>query len=421
MTKSRYILFLLALLAGALTGVCRTIDEVPNVHVDNRTRYVSDPDNYLSAAAIARADSILGATWAASTAEPVAVIVKDLSGGNIDDYATDLFEAWGIGKSDTDNGLLILISVDDRKAALRTGRGMESVLNDGRCGRIIRTMIAPNMKQGDIDAAVVGAVTAVSEIVSDPKHADDLLSKYENDAQAAEKDNFFSTYLMLGLLAFIAMAACAVIVYARSSKLERHERYEKLRKLSLPYLVITVGFIGIPVLSYLLLRLLMRHARRGKAYCPNCGNRMRLVDEVHDNDYLTPAQDREENIGSVDYDVWHCDNCGTNLILPYINHEAKYSVCPSCGARAEVAEGNRILQQPTETAEGIGEKTFCCRNCNKRRRLRYLLPKVVAPTVIIPMGGIGGSHRGGGFGGGGFSGGSFGGGSTGGGGASGGW
>lgn len=415
-----HILSLILFLVAMPAAFARAAGDIPNVHLADSTRFVSDPDNYMSAAGIARADSIIGDIWRTSTCEVVAVVVKDLDGEDINDYATDLFEKWGIGKKDTDNGLLMLISVDDRKACLRTGRGMEIALNDARCGRIIRNIIAPAMKGGDVDNAVINASAAVREIVTDPKNADDLISQYENNANAGKKDNFFRNYLTLGLVLLFAMAIWAVVTSARTKGMERHERYEKLRKLQLPFLVITIGFLGVPVLSYLLLLLLMRHARRARTLCPNCGHQMRLIDEVHDNDYLTPAQDREENIGSVDYDVWHCDECGTNLILPYVNHRAPYKICPVCGSRAEIEESNVVLSQPTTTAKGIGEKTCYCKNCNKRRRLRYEIPKIVAPTVILPMGGFGGRRGGGGFGGG-FGGGSFGGGLTGGGGASGSW
>lgn len=417
--KSFILSLFLILIAAPVIGA-RSVGDIPNVHLADSTRYVSDPDGYMSASAIARADSVIGNIWRSTTSEVTAVVVRDLDGGNIDDYATELFEAWGLGKKDTDNGLLMLISVDDRKAALRTGRGMEIVLNDARCGRIIRNVIAPAMKEGDIDNAVVNATSAVSDIVSDPTHADDLISQYANNAGAAKKDNFFRNYIILALIAFAGMVIVSIVMFSRTGGMERHERYEKLRKLRLPYLVLTIGFLGIPVLGYLLLTFMMNRARRARTLCPNCNHSMRLIDEVHDNDYLTPAQDREENIGSVDYDVWHCDECGTNRILPYINHNAPYKICPVCGSRAEVEESNTVLSQPTTTAKGIGEKTYFCKNCNKRRRVRYEIPKVVAPPVIIPMGGFG-RRGGGGFGGGGFGGGSFGGGMTGGGGASGGW
>lgn len=397
----------------SLSVGARSIDEIPNVHLADSTRFVSDPDNYLSPAAISRTDSIIGNIWRTTTAEVVAVIIANIDENNdIDSYATDLFEAWGIGKADTDNGLLLLISVNDRKAVLRTGRGTEIALTDARCGRIIRNVIAPEMVNGNIDAAVINAAGAISNVLTDPKHADDLISQYENNAGAKDSgdDNFFSTYLTLGVIAFVAMLIIAIVAYHRSRGLERHERYEKLQKLRIPYLAITVGFFGIPILSFLLLQYLMRHARRARSLCPNCNAAMRLIDEVHDNEYLTPAQDREENIGSVDYDVWHCDECGTTRVLPYINHNLPYNICPNCGSRAEMEESNKIIAQPTTATQGIGEKTYYCKNCNRHRRVRYEIAKLVTPPVIIPMGGIGGRGGGG-----------FGGGSTGGGGASGGW
>ena len=45
---------------------------------------------------------------------------------------------------------------------------------------------------------------------------------------------------------------------------------------------------------------------------------MELIDEEHDNDYLTPAQDTEEKLNSIDYDVWHCPHCHETEVLPYV-------------------------------------------------------------------------------------------------------
>ncbi|MBD5258730.1 MAG: hypothetical protein HDS52_08630 [Barnesiella sp.] len=420
MKHLRPILTMLLMLAATAAAMARTIDEVPNVHLADSTRYVSDPDGYLSPEALRNADALIARMWHSQLSEPAVVVVSDLSGVDVDTYATELFDAWKIGKADTDNGLLLLISVNDRRAALRTGRGTEIALTDARAARIIREIIAPAMKNGDVDTAVIESMEAVKGIIDDPQYADDLLSSMANNAAAREKDDFFPVYIGIGIFVFLGMTVWGIVAFVSSKGEERHERYEKLRKLKVPFLVATVGFIGIPILGYLLLLLLMKRARRARTLCPNCSLPMRLIDEVHDNDYLTPAQDREENIGSVDYDVWHCDECGDNLILPYVNHNAPYGVCPNCGARAEVEESNSVLAQPTTSRPGVGQKTFYCKNCNRHRSTRYEIPKIVAPAVILPMGGFGG-RGGGGFGGGGFGGGSFGGGSTGGGGASGGW
>lgn len=418
MKHLKFILYLFIAIFAVATTDARTIDEITNVHLADSTKFTADPDNYLSAAAIARADSITRHMWNVTTAEPVAVVVKNCSGIDPDIYATELFEAWGIGKKDKDNGLLILISIEDRKAVIRTGYGIEGLLNDGRCGTIIRHIIIPCMKENNVDGAVVGTLTAVSEIITTPEAADELLSKYANNAGAnSNESDPFKAYLIIGCIIAVAMPILLIVIFCKSRRQNRHERYHKLNLLKVPFLVLTIGFIGIPILGYLLLLLLMHRARHAKTLCPNCQAKMELIDEVHDNSYLTPAQDREEQLGSVDYDVWHCNNCGENVILPYINQNAPYSVCKECGARAGVLISNSVVRQPTTEFEGVGCKRYHCKNCGKDHDVLYQIAKIVTPPIVILPGG----GHGFGGGGGGFGGGSFGGGMTGGGGASGGW
>ena len=51
-------------------------------------------------------------------------------------------------------------------------------------------------------------------------------------------------------------------------------------------------------------------------------------DEATDNLYLNAGQDIEEQLGSVDYDVWLCPKCGETDIEPYLNHSSAYKQCP---------------------------------------------------------------------------------------------
>ena len=199
-------------------------------------------------------------------------------------------------------------------------------------------------------------------------------------------------------------------------KLPEPERYRRLNNLKPVVLFLTFFGLGLPVVAYLWLTFVMRRIRNHARNCPNCGHAMRKLDEVTDNNYLTPAQDLEERLNSIDYDVWLCPQCGEKDVIPYVNRSSSYSECPYCHARTLAPAGNRIIAQPTTAREGRGERLFLCRNCGKHVSRPYTIAKLAAPVVIVG----GGSGFGGG-GGGGFGGGSFGGGMTGGGGASGGW
>ena len=111
---------LLVISSGAIT-----VDEVPNVHVADRARYVSNPDGILSAEAVSRLDAQLASIWQSTSAEVVVVAVDEIDPSMTpDEFATALFEKWGVGKKDKDNGVIVLISRGDRKAVIRTGYGV---------------------------------------------------------------------------------------------------------------------------------------------------------------------------------------------------------------------------------------------------------------------------------------------------------
>lgn len=410
MLKRNLIILFAAIMSLAMNA--RTVAEVPNVHVANATSWVSDPDGILSTEARLRADAMLQSLQDSLTVEVPVVIVSDLSGQDIDSYATELFEQWGIGKKDRDNGLLVVISRDDRRAAIRTGYGTEGVINDGRAGRVIRQAIAPAMKEGNADDAVLNAIAMIGDYLRDPEAADYLYSNQAPNAGSGEDDfkDFIKGYGTFSIIVVIALLAVCVLTYLNSRSLPDSERYRRLNNLRLVIFMAIPITLGLGVISWAAWWLLRRNTRLHRHNCPNCGTRMNRVDEVHDNDYLTPAQDIEEKINSVDYDVWLCPKCNETDIIPYVNSLTSYTVCPNCGARADYMTANRVLRQPTTRYEGQGVRMYRCRNCGNTHNVPYTIAKTVEPPIMIIPGG-----------GGGFGGGSFGGGMTGGGGASGGW
>ncbi len=169
-------LFIFMLTASALVSARAeySIADIPNVHLSDSTRYVSDPEGILSPTAVKELDGKLGGIWRATSAEPVVVVIDRADTDDLDTYATELFESWGIGKKDKDNGLLILISLDQRRAVIRTGQGVEGLIPDAIASRIIRNVMAPRMADGDYDGGTIAAVDAVNEILSDPSARQEL-------------------------------------------------------------------------------------------------------------------------------------------------------------------------------------------------------------------------------------------------------
>lgn len=429
----RISLIIIAFAAIFASATEYSVEQVPNVHVADRTRYVSNPDGVLSAAAESEINQMLKQLWEQTSAEVVCVAVDNIdSHTNAEDFATDLFRHWGIGKSDKNNGLLFLIVKDQHRAVLRTGTGVEGLLPDGYLGTVMRREMTPRFREGDYDGGTVATLREISATLSSPEATAEVMSRYANDARNDAGDTFAFYLYFCGLLA-VGSFIYVLYVAAKCGKEPRNDRYHRANKLFTPMVMLTIIGLGMPILSLAIVYFWRHDLRRGKHICPECGTRMNLVDEVHDNDYLTREQDIEERLGTVDYDVWLCPKCGDTEIIPYEQNTGAYTECPVCHARALHAVADRIVKQPTPRSTGMRVTTYRCAACGYEDNHTTTLPKTpdtsgLAAAAIIgglagaAMGGRrGGGFGGGGFGGGGFGGGGFGGGGTAGGGASGSW
>ncbi len=102
-----------------------------------------------------------------STSTQIVVItVNSLQGQDIAMYATELAHKWGIGQAEEDNGILILVSKNDRKITIRTGYGVEHKLTDALSRRIIENTITPQFKQGKYFVGLDNGTTQIFQIMN---------------------------------------------------------------------------------------------------------------------------------------------------------------------------------------------------------------------------------------------------------------
>ena len=93
----------------------------------------------------------------------VILAVPAIPDGSIEEYSAAVFAQWGIGKKESDNGLLLVIGRDDHKLRIEVGYGLEPYVTDSRAGDIIRGDIAPEFQKGNYDAGVKAAVAHIEE------------------------------------------------------------------------------------------------------------------------------------------------------------------------------------------------------------------------------------------------------------------
>jgi uncharacterized protein len=97
------------------------------------------------------------------------VTLPSLDGNPIEDVSNTLFRQWGVGKKGKDEGIMLLLSVQDHRDRIEVGYGLEPILPDGFDGSILRG-IAPLLKQGAYGRAIISAAAQMSATIDRAKN-----------------------------------------------------------------------------------------------------------------------------------------------------------------------------------------------------------------------------------------------------------
>ncbi|MEG0752767.1 MAG: TPM domain-containing protein [Angelakisella sp.] len=127
----------------------------------------------------------------------VVATVPNLGGVAIEDYALEMARSWKIGGAEENNGLLILVAVEDRELRVEIGYGLEGVINDAKAGRYIRNEANPLLSNNKWDEGILALYNA-------------LLGELENPTPMEEEDEESSTYflgIMIALIIIISILA----------------------------------------------------------------------------------------------------------------------------------------------------------------------------------------------------------------------
>lgn len=127
------------------------------------TGFVNDFAKVLTADQVLELNKELAAFSLQGEQNEISVVtIPSLGGDDVESYATALFAEWGIGKADKDNGVLLLIAVEDRKMRIEVGYGAEALLTDAQSGAIVRNTLAPAFRAGDYYGGISAAVRQIA-------------------------------------------------------------------------------------------------------------------------------------------------------------------------------------------------------------------------------------------------------------------
>ncbi|MBR5442020.1 MAG: TPM domain-containing protein [Clostridia bacterium] len=114
----------------------------------------------------------------ATTAQVCVLTVDTLDGEDISSYSVEVFREWGIGDKDKDNGVLILLSVNDREMWITSGYGIEGTLTDAKLGSLRDTYAMPYYRENDFDTGTKMLFDAIVSVVATEEYGLEALGDY---------------------------------------------------------------------------------------------------------------------------------------------------------------------------------------------------------------------------------------------------
>ena len=198
----RFCLILCLILA--LAALCPAIDvnslPKPTGYVSDLAHVLNGTDKDKLEAFCTKVEQQLGVQFALVT-------IDTLGDQPIRDFALDLSRKWGVGDRKSNQGVLLLLAIKDRKNDIETGRGIEPYLTDGFSGSILRSM-RPELRDGDYGAALQTAAREMANQIAQGKgiaFSDDQLTTPRQGRRAPQKDGDGFPFLLIVLGIFFLL------------------------------------------------------------------------------------------------------------------------------------------------------------------------------------------------------------------------
>ena len=234
----------------------------------------------------------------------------------IETFATGLFNAWGVGNREKNDGILLLVALNDRAMRIEFGSGYQR------------------------------AADAVAQDIIDRE----ILPNFRNEHYARG----------------IRAGTDALVAKVRAGALPLHSGLGAVMNKALGAVEGVGGWPAVGAGGVVLMFLYSGwkyFSRRRPRLCPQCRVTMRLLDELAEDRHLNAGEKLEENLQSVDYDIWQCPRCKITTKVQNTAWFSSYKQCPKCRMRT-LKETSQVLQSATYSSAGSKRISGDCRSCS---------------------------------------------------------
>ncbi|MSR84725.1 MAG: TPM domain-containing protein [Candidatus Latescibacteria bacterium] len=133
----------------------------PALEVPPLRARVNDTAALLSPGTAVLLESLLKAHEDSTSNQVTLLTIPSLEGEGLESFRMRVVEQWQLGQAKKDNGVLLLVARDDPEVRIEVGGGLEGLLPDITCGRIIRNEIVPRFRDGDYEGGILRGTGAI--------------------------------------------------------------------------------------------------------------------------------------------------------------------------------------------------------------------------------------------------------------------
>jgi uncharacterized protein len=341
-----------------------SIRDVPNPR--QQGRWVTDRAEILDQPTEDRLNAMISTLERQNGTEIAVVTVPEtIPAASPKQFATTLFNYWGIGKKEQNNGVLFLISKNDRRVEIETGYGIQPILPNAKVGEIIKAQVTPRFKQEDYNGGTLAGTSA-------------LIAALRGSTAG---------------VANVVMTAPGGLTSSAASGLGKQSWLHHLNAYGFESLVLVLGSIGgsgslFAIFTYRKLRrqrlfndVFLKPMKQSRAageqyyeensvcspYCNQCKAKLEKTDKATLLSLLTPPQLVARTLGSVKFLAWHCPNCQADMhagihVRAYVWNLDRFSKCLACQELTMKREV-RVLRKATTQGKDSQEVMETCQCC----------------------------------------------------------
>lgn len=174
LSKALFILLLVIFSAPLIAQKAYSVAEIPDPKKTDGG-WVSNPDSILSAGDVASINDTISSFERKTNVQVAVVIVNDFDPDQEDfDFAYTLFNTWGIGQKNSNNGILLFIAKNRRKYRFITGTGAEGLLPDVKLKHIAEQNLIPAFRKDEYGAGIINTLNAMGTIILNPENKSEL-------------------------------------------------------------------------------------------------------------------------------------------------------------------------------------------------------------------------------------------------------